>query len=64
MNKVGRVGENLSAWAIWDVVAEAAKRIGIERFGAHALRRTYAKLCRKAGGDLEQNKFLLGHSFI
>lgn len=30
-------------------------------FGAHDLRRTSAKLCRQAGGDLEQIKFLLGH---
>jgi Phage integrase family len=37
---------------------------GIERFGAHDLRRTCAKLCRKNGGDLEPIKFLLGHSSI
>lgn len=29
-----------------------------EHFGAHDLRRTCAKLCRKSGGDLEQIKFL------
>ena len=45
-------------------MTEAAKQIEIERFGAHDLRRTYAKLCRKAGGDLEQIKFLLRHSSI
>jgi hypothetical protein len=28
------------------------------------LRRTCARLCRKNGGDLEQIKFLLGHSSI
>jgi integrase len=28
------------------------------------LRRTCAKLCRNNGGDLEQIKFLLGHSSI
>ncbi len=59
-----RVGEALSDWAIWDVVQKSAHEIGIERFGAHDLRRTCAKLCRKAGGDLEQIKFLLGHSSI
>lgn len=64
VNKVGKVGESLSDWAIWSVVTESAKNIGIERFGAHDLRRTCAKLCRKAGGDLEQIKFLLGHSSI
>jgi integrase len=36
----------------------------VEHFGAHDLRRTCAKLCRKSGGDLEQIKFLLGHSSI
>ena len=64
LNKVGKVGESLSDWAIWSVVTESAKQIGIERFGAHDLRRTCAKLCRRAGGDLEQIKFLLGHSSI
>ena len=64
VGKGGKVGETLSDWAIWSVVTEAAKEIGIERFGAHDLRRTCAKLCRKAGGDLEQIKFLLGHSSI
>lgn len=64
ISKGGKVGESLSDWAIWAVVTEAAKQIGIENFGAHDLRRTCAKLCRKAGGDLEQIKFLLGHSSI
>ncbi len=59
-----RVGEALSDWAVWDVVQKSAHEIGIERFGAHDLRRTCPKLCRKAGGDLEQIKFLLGHSSI
>jgi integrase len=58
------VGESLSDWAVWSVVEQSAKEIGIERFGAHDLRRTCAKLCRKNGGDLEQIKFLLGHSSI
>jgi len=43
---------------------DSSKQIGIEHFGAHDLRRTCAKLCRKNGGDLEQIKFLLGHSSI
>ena len=50
LTKGGKVGESLSDWAIWSVVTEAAKEIGIENFGAHDLRRTCAKLCRKAGG--------------
>jgi integrase len=63
--KSGKVlGESLSDWAVWSVVEQSAKEIGIERFGAHDLRRICAKLCRKNGGDLEQIKFLLGHSSI
>ena len=63
--KGGKVkGESLTDWSIWSVVERSAKQIGIERFGARDLRRTCAKLCRKNGGDLEQIKFLLGHSSI
>jgi nuclear transport factor 2 (NTF2) superfamily protein len=39
------------------VVEQSAKEIGIERWGAHDLRRTCAKLCRRSGGDLEQIKW-------
>ena len=65
VSKSGKVhGAGLSDWAVWSVVEQAAKQIGVERFGAHDLRRTCAKLCRRAGGDLEQIKFLLGHTSI
>jgi integrase len=62
--KKTKMGKSLSDWAVWSVVEQSAKEIGIEHFGAHDLRRTCAKLCRKNGGDLEQIKFLLGHSSI
>jgi len=39
-----RVGEALSDWAVWDVVQKSAHEIGIERFGAHDLRRTCANV--------------------
>jgi integrase len=65
ISKSGKLNGNaLSDWAVWSVVEQSAKEIGIERFGAHDLRRTCAKLCRESGGDLEQIKFLLGHSSI
>ncbi len=32
-------GKSLSDWAVWSVVEQAAKQIGIERFGANDLRR-------------------------
>jgi integrase len=64
VSKGGKVKESMSGWAVWSVVEQSAREIGIERFEAHDLRRTCAKLCRKNGGDLEQIKFLLGHSSI
>ena len=64
VSKGGKVKESMSGWAVWSVVEQSAKEIGIERFGAHDLRRTCAKLCRKNGGNIEQIKFLLGHSSI
>src|ERR1700722_9028722 len=63
--KSGKVNrDTLSDWAVWSIVEQSSKQIGIEHFGAHDLRRTCAKLCRKSGGDMEQIKFLLGHSSI
>jgi integrase len=55
VSKSGKVNrDTLSDWAVWSVVEQSSKQIGIEHFGAHDLRRTCAKLCRKNGGDLEQ----------
>jgi len=65
VSKSGKIlRDQLGDWAIWSVVEQSSKQIGIEHFGAHELRWTCAKLCRKSGGDLEQIKFLLGHSSI
>jgi integrase len=65
VTKSGKVNrDTLSDWAVWSVVEQSSKQIGIEHFGAHDLRQTCAKLCRQAGGHLEQIKFLLGHSSI
>jgi len=62
MRKGGAVTEfALSPWAIWDVVTTTAKAAEICHLGPHDLRRTSAKLCRKAGGELEQIQALLGH---
>ena len=62
MRRGGAVtGLGLSAWSVWDVVVAAAKAAGTDHLGPHDLRRTCAKLCRKAGGELEQIQALLGH---
>jgi len=42
--KGGKVGASLSDWAVCSVVEQSARQIGIERFGAHDLRRTCANV--------------------
>jgi len=65
INKAGRVrGEGMTAKVIWDVVKAAARHAGIEKLAPHDLRRTCARLCPLAGGELDQIQFLLGHVSI
>jgi integrase len=54
-------GDHLTPKAIWHVVKGAARRVGIANLAPHDLRRSCARLCHLAGGDLEQIQFLLGH---
>jgi site-specific recombinase XerD len=56
---VGEMG--ITPKAIWHVVKAAAQRAGIFNLSPHDLRRTCARLCHLAGGELEQIQFLLGH---
>ena len=44
MSKGGKIGKSLSDWSVWSVVEQSARQIGIERFGAHDLRRTCANV--------------------
>ena len=62
VNKVGRAwGEGITEKAVWHIVKESAKTVGIARLAPHDLRRTCARLCHASGGELEQIQFLLGH---
>ena len=57
-------GEGVSERVVRHVVEDCAKRVGIARIARiapHDLRRSCAKLCHAAGGELEQIQFLLGH---
>jgi site-specific recombinase XerD len=47
--------------AVWHIVKESAKSIGVAKLAPHDLRRTFARLCHASGGELEQIQFLLGH---
>ncbi len=64
VDKAGVVrGEGLSSKAIYRVV-ERRVRLIAPGIAPHDLRRTCAKLCRAAGGELEQIQLLLGHASI
>jgi integrase len=65
INKAGRVwGNGMTPKVLWQVVREAANRAGIDKLAPHDLRRTCARLCHLAGGELDQIQFLLGHVSI
>jgi len=64
MNRHGQLsGESLSPNAILSLVGSYGAQLGV-KLQAHDTRRTCAKLCRAAGGDLEQIQLLLGHASI
>jgi len=65
VHKMGKTwGEKLTEKAVWHVVREYATKAGIDKLAPHDLRRTCARLCYAAGGELEQIQFLLGHVSI
>jgi integrase len=57
-------GDGITPKAIWHVVRAAAQRADIKNLAPHDLRRTCARLCHLAGGELEQIQFLLGHASV
>ena len=54
-------GDGVTEKLAWHVVKEFATKTGVASLAPHDLRRTCARLCRAAGGELEQIQFLLGH---
>ena len=65
INKAGKIwGDGMTPKVIWEVVKRAALAAGIDKLAPHDLRRTCARLCHLAGGELEQIQFLLGHVSI
>ena len=57
-------GSGISEKVVWWVVRHAAEKAAIEKVAPHDLRRTCARLCHSAGGELEQIQFLLGHRSV
>ena len=46
---------------VWHVVKEFAAKLRVPKLAPHDLRRSCARLCHAAGGEMEQIQFLLGH---
>jgi site-specific recombinase XerD len=54
-------GKEMTEKVVWHVVKQYAGQLGISKLAPHDLRRSCARLCHSAGGELEQIQFLLGH---
>jgi site-specific recombinase XerD len=54
-------GKGMTEKVVWHVVKNYAGKLGAPKLAPHDLRRSCARLCHAAGGELEQIQFLLGH---
>jgi site-specific recombinase XerD len=57
-------GAEVTEKVVWHIVKEYAKKPGVSKLSPHDLRRSCARLCHSAGGELEQIQFLLGHDSV
>src|ERR1700722_9928404 len=65
VNRAGCIkGELLGEKIVWQMLRQHAEAIGVPGIAPHDARRTCAKLCRAAGGELEQIQLLLGHASV
>ena len=55
---------SLSEKVVWQLLQGYAAAAGVPGIAPHDLFRTCAKLCRAAGGELEQIQMLLGHASV
>jgi site-specific recombinase XerD len=60
----GVTGERLGEKVVWQMLRQYSAEVGVPGIAPHDLRRTCAKLCRAAGGELEQIQLLLGHASV
>jgi integrase len=58
------LGAALSEKVVWQMLRPYAAAAGVPGIAPHDCRRTAAKLCRAAGGELEQIQLLLGHASV
>src|ERR1051326_7465193 len=65
VNRGGQVlGSALSEKVVWQLLKGYAAAAGVPGIAPHDLRRSCAKMCRAAGGELEQIQLLLGHASV
>ena len=57
-------GDRLGEKVVWQMLRQYAAEVGFPGIAPHDARRTCAKLCRAAGGELEQIQMLLGHASV
>jgi integrase len=57
-------GAALSEKVVWQLLQPYAQAAGLGGIAPHDLRRSCAKMCRAAGGELEQIQLLLGHASV
>jgi site-specific recombinase XerD len=58
------LGAALSEKVVWQLLQGYAAAASVPGIAPHDLRRTCAKMCRAAGGELEQIQLLLGHASV
>ena len=54
----------LSEKVVWQLLQPYARAADLGGIAPHDLRRSFAKMCRAAGGELEQIQLLLGHASV
>jgi site-specific recombinase XerD len=65
LNRRGSItGERMGEKVVWQMLKRYAAEVGVPGIAPHDLRCTCAKLCRAAGGELEQIQLLLGHASV
>jgi site-specific recombinase XerD len=58
------LGERITEEVVWQLLQPYAVAAGVPGIAPHDLRRSCAKMCRIAGGELEQIQLLLGHASV
>jgi len=65
VNRADQVcGGRMSEKVVWQLLQPYAEAAGLAGIAPHDLRRSCAKMCRAAGGELEQIQLLLGHASV